>query len=340
MALSVGLIGCGYWGSKWLRVIRQVPGYAVKAICDANPHRLAALRRQTEVGTVLTTAADAILADPAIAAVIIATPAATHGTLAVAALTAGKHVLVEKPLTLDPAAAETLVKLAADSARVLMVDHTFLYHPSVQALAQSVRTGALGPIWHVHAERSNLGPFRSDASVLWDQALHDLTIMEAVLGSAPLTVAAVGKSCLPGYPEAVAHLTLTYPGDILAHVAVSWAAPTRVRRMVVAGRDGMAVYDDTDTELPVRIFDRLAACDGPGGPVQYRRGGAAALAAPATEPLAAAAAHFRDCVQQGLTPVTDGRAGLRVVQALAAAERSLRLGGVPQPIPGGPEDQD
>jgi predicted dehydrogenase len=275
---------------------------------------------------VRTTRSYAELLAAEIDAVAVATPLGTHYELVKRALCAGKHVLVEKPLAATTRQATELVALAAEHGRVLMVGHTFLFEPAVEALGILVRSGELGEIRHISAQRLNLGPVRYDANALWDLAPHDIVILLDVLGQAPEAVSARGAAYLQPGVHDVVHLDLWFPGQVLAHLHLSWLDPVKVRRMTVVGSQKMAVYDDlAPQKLVVYDCGVVLAPNGTARPEPlYRLGEARPVPLPVTdEPLRRQYAYFLDCVRYGMRPAPDGRLGLTVVRVLEQASQSL-----------------
>jgi predicted dehydrogenase len=278
-----------------------------------------------------------MLLDPEIDAVAIATPVSSHFRLAMQALEAGKHVLVEKPLALNSEQASILVEEAERRGLVLMVDHTFVYHGAVQRIRDLVRSGHLGRLHYFDSTRVNLGLFQRDVDVLWDLAVHDLSIMDYVLEKTPTAVAATGAAHVPGRPVNIAYLTCFFEDSLIAHINVNWLAPVKVRRTLLGGDRQMIVYDDLEPSEKVKVYDRgITLGSGPAGPdgpyemlVGYRTGDMWAPKVSSTEALSVETQHFVECVVEGKSPITDGRAGLRIVRILEAATASLRQGGCP-----------
>ena len=336
--LQVGVIGYGYWGPNLVRNFCEAPGARVVALSDLRPDRLAqACDRYPALRT--TTDYQDLLADPSIDAVVVATPVATHYPLAMAAIEAGKHVLVEKPLAPSRAEAEALVEAASRRGLVLMVDHTFVYTGAVQKIKELVDAGHLGRLLYYDSVRVNLGLFQHDVDVLWDLAVHDLSIMDFVLGREPRAVAATGVAHVPGQPVNTAYLTCFFEDDLIAHFHVNWLAPVKIRRTLIGGDRQMIVYDDLEPSEKVKVYDKgitLGGVPSGGGNenayallVGYRAGDMCAPQLSLTEALRVEAEHFVACVRGDRLPITDGHAGLRVVRILEAASRSLRLHGRP-----------
>jgi predicted dehydrogenase len=271
-------------------------------------------------------------------AVLVATPVSTHFDLAMAALRAGKHVLVEKPLAPSSDQAMQLIETARALGLVLMVDHTFVYTSAVQKIHELVSAGSLGRLYYYDSVRVNLGLFQHDVDVLWDLAVHDLSIMDYVLGREPTAVAATGVAHVPGRPVNTAYLTCFFEDDLIAHFHVNWLAPVKIRRTLIGGDRQMIVYDDLEPSEKVKVYDKgiTLGSDAGGGMehayeqlVGYRTGDMRAPQLPLTEALRVEAQHFVECVATGRQPLTDGACGLRVVRILEAATRSLALRGVP-----------
>jgi predicted dehydrogenase len=266
-------------------------------------------------------------------AVAIATPVHTHYMLARAALQAGKHVLVEKPLVDQVALAENLVEQARRCGRLLMVDHTFVYTGAVRHLKKLYDDGWLGNLWYIDSVRINLGLFQHDSNVVWDLAPHDLSIVMHLLGKDPVTVQATGACHTGNHVEDVAYLTLDFGNQLIAHFHVNWLSPVKVRHMIFGGSDRMVIYNDLEPSEKLRIYDRgiEVKADNREGIynllVNYRSGDMWVPALDSTEALQVEIGHFLDCIERGEQPITDGEVGLRVVRILEAAQMSIKAGG-------------
>jgi predicted dehydrogenase len=329
--LVVALVGYGYWGPNLLRNYMELPQATVKWVCDQRPE---ALRK---VGTryssvALTADLDEVLADDSVDAVLIATPISTHFPLAKAALDAGKHVFVEKPMTADTVEARQLVELAASRGLTLMVGHTFVFSPPVQRVKEIIESGELGEVYFLTTQRVNLGLHQKDVSVIWDLAPHDLSILYHWLGEAPSCVSVTGRGCVvPRIPD-VAFMNLRFPSGVVAEIQASWLSPVKLRRTIVVGSKKMLIYDDTENVEKVKVFDHGVNFKDPEDfgefQLSYRTGDIVAPKISGIEPLWLEAQHFVHCVRSGEVPLTDGWAGLRVVAALEAAQVSLDSGGV------------
>jgi predicted dehydrogenase len=309
----------------------EASGSTVVRVADLRAERLAEARSRYPSIKFTDNPGD-LFSDPTISAIAIATPVSTHFELAMRALKAGKHVLVEKPLALNSAHAERLIEEAARRKLVLMVDHTFVYTGAVKKIREMVADGALGSIYYYDSVRVNLGLFQHDVNVIWDLAVHDLSIMDFVLANKPVAVSATGISHISGQPENVAYITLFFANNQIAHLHVNWLAPVKVRRTLIGGSEKMIVYDDLEPSEKVKVYDKGVTL-APGREevyellVSYRSGDMWAPKLDQTEGLRTEAIHFIDCIENDNCPQTDGRAGLRIVRLLEAAERSLAARG-------------
>jgi predicted dehydrogenase len=327
--LRVGVVGCGYWGSKHVRVLHAVPEVAEVIAIDRLQDRLSNLK-QAFPG--LATYSDLESALDSVDAVIIATPPRTHATLALTALAHGKSVLVEKPLATGTADARRIIAEAAARSLVLMVGHTFEYNAAVWKLRELVQDGELGRVYYLDSARLNLGLYQSDVNVIWDLAPHDVSIFNYVLGASPVSVQAWGSRHGHHSLEDVAYLRLLYSDpDVTANIHVSWLDPCKVRRTTVVGSSKMAVYNDLASEERIRIFDKGVVAPEDTAtpqniPMSYRYGEIRAPYLFFEEPLNIQDREFVTCVLTGSQPPTDGDNGLRVVQTLEAADLSLKTG--------------
>jgi len=325
--LRVGVIGFGYWGPNLVRNFTTCPQTRVVMVADANPARHAAVKLLYPWVRTVEDAAT-LVADPEVDAVVVATPLFTHVPLARAALEAGKHVLVEKPLAPSVADCEALAELADKQRRVLMVDHTFVYTGAVRKIRQLVADGELGRVLYFDSVRINLGLFQPDFNVIWDLAPHDLSIMDHVLGLPARWVSAIGASHY-GKHENLAYLTVGFDGELLAHVHVNWVAPVKTRRITLAGSKRMLVWDDTSPLEPVKIYESsvdVKDIDKESAyhlNVQYRTGDVLSPKLDGKEALSAVAATFAGACLRGEPSPSDVHAGLRVVKLLEAAQASL-----------------
>ncbi len=327
--IGAAVIGMGYWGPNLARNFATADGAQLVMLCDKDRRRLEKISRQYPAAQVTDQVAE-VLENKKVDLVAIATPVHTHYQLARQALTAGKHVLVEKPLTGNVAEAEELVDLAAKHGRVLMVDHTFIYHPAVEKIRDLIKRGELGDICYYDSVRINLGLFQHDISVLWDLAPHDASIMEHIIGKPVRWVQAAGARHAGQPVESMAYVTVQFEDNILGHMHVNWLSPVKVRQIIVGGSKRMLVYDDNLVTEKVKIYDRgveLHSIEGiHQAMVQYRMGDMYAPAISTDEALRRAVQHLLYCIREGKSPLTDGAAGLRVVRILDGAQRSIANG--------------
>lgn len=337
--VSVGVIGTGYWGPNLVRNFARNPRSRVTVVCDSRPARAAEVAREYRVEH--TAEANQAITRRDVDLVVIATPTATHHPLAKAAIEAGKHVLVTKPVTTRSDEAEELIDLAARRGVLLAVDHTFVYHGAVRKIRELVESGELGDIYYVDSVRINLGAFQHDVNVIWDLAPHDVSIIDYVLGGAtPSDVSAVAAAHAGSATENIAYLTMRYGADVLAHIHVNWLAPAKIRRTIVGGSRRMVIYDDMEPSEKVRIYDKgvtiTPATDDEVYTqlVSYRTGDMHAPQFDTREALAVEAEHVLECILTGGQPVADGRAGLRAVRILEAAQESMAKGSVAVPVRG------
>lgn len=299
-------------------------------VCDLRADRLQAAR--LEHRSLKTTKSYAeVLGDQQTAAVAIATPMSSHFELAMAALKAGKHVLVEKPLAPSSEECRLLIQEAERRGLTLMVDHTFIYTGAVRKIKELISTNQLGRLYYYDSVRVNLGLYQHDVNVLWDLAVHDLAILDHLLGRAPEAVCATGIAHLPDGQEDVCYLTCFFSDSLIAHFHVNWLAPVKIRRTLIGGDRQMIVYDDLEADEKVKVYNKGIAVRGKDPIVQqlvsYRVGDMWAPRLDRDEALQMEARHFLDCIATGVRPLTDGASALRIVSTLEAAERSLRHDG-------------
>lgn len=342
--LGVAVVGAGYWGPNLLRNFQASPDFRLHWLCDLDEER--ARRVLGSYSTVRTTPRLAeVLEDPEVDCVAVATPAGTHHDVAMAALEAGKHVLVEKPLAATFAEGQALVETADARGLVLMCDHTYCYTPAVTKIRELVHGGVLGDLHYVDSVRINLGLVQRDVDVLWDLAPHDLSILDFILpaGVRPIAVAAHGADPIGAGRACIAYLTLTLPDGAIAHVHVNWLSPTKVRTTMVSGSKRTLVWDDLHPTQRISIFDRgvdLTPRDELGAEerrevlVQYRSGDMVAPALPEREALGGVVAELAGSIRSKRAPRTDGRSGLRVLDILEAASQSLEFRGAVVPLRG------
>jgi predicted dehydrogenase len=330
--LKFGIIGCGYWGPKLARNIHELPDADLAWVSDLRQDRLDHLTSLYPESRATTDYRDVLESD--IDGVIIATPVRTHRKLAVEALQAGKHVLVEKPLAAEVAEAEAIVEEGIRQGRKVMVGHTFEYNPAVHAVKEIIDSGLLGEIYYINGTRVNLGLFHPDINVVWDLAPHDVSILRYVLGLDPDEASARGGSYVQKKKRIhdVAYLSFFFPNGVLADVRVSWLDPCKIRSYTVVGSEKMLVYDDIEPKDKVLLFDKGVDLPPHSDTVEefeisYRTGEAESYAFTWEEPLRAECSHFVECIRTDEEPRSNGEVGLRVVKVLDAAQRSLLNGG-------------
>jgi predicted dehydrogenase len=323
--LRVAVVGLGYWGPNIVRVLHELDHCEVSTVCDLSEAALAKIGRRYPAVRQTSEFVDA-LADESVDAIAIATPVGTHFELARAALEAGKHVFVEKPMAGSVAEAEALVALADDRGLTLMPGHTFLYSPPVNAVRELIQSGELGDIYFISTSRVNLGLHQSDASVIWDLGPHDFSILRYWLDESPERVSAMSRCCvMPGIPD-VAFISLAYASGAIAHVELSWLSPSKLRRTAVVGSRKMVVYDDTSNES-VRVFDSGVNLPDPAdfgqSRLTYRTGDIVSPAIPPAEPLALELADFCHAVGNAVRPRSSAELGVEVIRLVEAVDHSL-----------------
>jgi len=332
MTLNVGVIGYGYWGPNLVRNYVETPGSQVVAVSDVRSERLSEVQKRYPFIKTSTDNKD-LFNDPTIDAILISTPVSSHYELAMQALQAGKNVLLEKPITQQSDQARRLIEEAERRKRVLMVDHTFIYTGAIRKIHDLITSGEIGDLYYYDSVRVNLGLFQHDVSVLWDLAVHDLSIMDYLLGEKSIAVSASGISHIPGEPENIAYLTIFLENNLIAHIHVNWLAPVKIRRTLIGGSHKMIVYDDLEPSEKVKVYDRGICLNDETSVykmlISYRTGDVWIPGLDQTEALRTQAMHFIECVETGKTPITDGQAGLRVVKLLEAATQSMAKRGQP-----------
>ncbi|WP_412538949.1 Gfo/Idh/MocA family oxidoreductase [Longispora sp. K20-0274] len=330
--VRVGVVGCGYWGSKHVRVLHGTEGVDAVVMIDPVEERVRSLARTYPADLTFGSVRAAL---PHVDALVVATPPTTHVGVALEAMAAGRHVLVEKPLATTVADAQRMIEAAADAGVTLMAGHTFEYNPAVWKLRDLVRGGELGEVYYLDSARLNLGLYQRDVNVIYDLAPHDVSIVNYVLGQAPVAVQAWATHHAHHRFEDVAYLRLFYADrDLSANIHVSWLDPAKVRRVVAVGSAKMAVYDDIAEER-IRVLDKGITMPSEDDsrtqpPMSYRYGDIVAPFVAPDEPLGVQDRHFVECVATGATPLTDGDNGLAVVRVLEAAQLSLGRG---RPVP-------
>jgi predicted dehydrogenase len=328
--IRVGVIGYGYWGPNLTRNFYELPESDLVAVADLSEARLKQARLRYPHLILKTDYRE--LFELGIQAVVVATPPATHFSIAKDCLEHNLNVLVEKPLTLKSEHAEELIELAEEKSLTLMVGHTFEYNSAVHALKQYIDSGFLGQVYYLDAARLSLGLFQRDTNVLWDLAPHDISILLYLLGKRPISISAQGMPCIFSGIHDVVHMNLMFPGNISAHIHVSWLDPCKVRRVTVVGSKKMVVYNDVENDAKIKIYDKgvePAPEDTTGFGefhCNYRTGDITIPNIHFTEPLRQESQHFLDCIVNHTEPCSCGRDGLEVIKILEAAQYSLMNG--------------
>ena len=332
--IKVALVGVGYWGPNVARSLVSTGKADLTWLCNLNKEDLTkAARRHSGVKT--TTDMNDLLADNELDAIAISTPTNTHFSLAQKVLEAGKHVLVEKPLTTSKKESQILTQIAKERGLVLMVGHVFQYNEGLKKLKEMIAEGELGDIYYLSFERTNLGPVRTDVSALWDLATHDISIICDLIGRSPQAVSATGKSFLNPGVEDVIFATFDFKDGPQAHVHASWLNPRKVREITIVGSKKMVIWDDLEMRAPLKVIDKhvdFPAFSTIGDSFMDFKtacvdGGVTILQVQNNPPLQNECEHFLDCIVNKTTPLTDGRNGAQVVGILEAATKSLKLGG-------------
>lgn len=331
--LKIGVIGAGAWGRNHVRTVAGLPDAELAAVCDSDANTRDRVARQYP-GTLVTGDAAALL--ERVDAVVVASPAATHATIALQCVAAGKPCLVEKPFALNVRAAEAVARAATERKVPVLAGHLLVYHPAVERLRTMVQAGELGKLFYLYGLRVNLGQVRQDENALWSFGPHDVSVALYLLGESPVRVAAHGKSYLQPRIEDVVFLTMEFATGVLAHVQLSWLDPHKERKLTVVGAKKMVVFDDMEPGEKLRIYDK-----GVDRPPEYgssreslaiREGDIFIPRLPNVEPLAAELTHFVRVARGEDTPRAGAEDGVRVVRVLEAASRSLAGGGAPEAV--------
>ena len=329
--INIGVIGVGYWGPNIIRNLMVNKRFKVSRCADLRQERLdyiAALYPTIKSSTDYRE----IIKDPSIDAVAICTPVFTHYEIAHAALQAGKDILIEKPMTSTSAEAQKLLELADKKKLKILVDHTFLFTGAVRKIKEIVDSGELGEIYYFDSVRVNLGLFQHDINVVWDLAPHDISIMDHVINRKAVSIAATGADHLGNGLEDVAYVTVFYPDNIIAHIHVNWLSPVKIRQAQISGTKKMIVWDDNSPSEKIKVYDKgievIQTTDQIYNTlIQYRTGDMYCPKIPQNEALAFEMDHFADCIEKNARPISDGYAGLRVVQILESSEKSIKSRG-------------
>ncbi len=329
--MKIAVVGLGYWGPNLVRNFLAMDRVETVIGCDADPIRLKKISKMFPAA-VTSASFDSLLEDDSVNAIALATPVSTHYPMAKRALAAGKHVLIEKPMTTSVEHARILVQMAADKELILMVDHTFIYTGAVRKLKELTKRGDLGEFLYFDSVRVNLGLFQQDTNVIWDLAPHDVSIMEHLIDKAPLYVTAVGANHFSGH-EDMAYVSVHFEDKTMAHFHVNWLSPVKIRKILLAGSKKMIVYDDMEPSEKIKVYDKGVEINSKERLyktlIQYRTGDMSAPQISSTEALKLVTREFITCIQTGKRPLSDGGSGLKVVQILEAADQSLKDKGRP-----------
>jgi len=329
--INIGIIGYGYWGPNLVRNFNETTGINVCQVSDLDPNKLRKVKARYP-GIDVNTDAKEIIENQKVDAIAIATPVSTHYDLALKALKMGKHVLVEKPMADTSEKCQELIELAERKKLILMVDHTFPYTGAVNKIKDLIETRELGKILYYDSVRINLGLFQHDINVIWDLAVHDLSILDFLFDEKPVAVSATGMAHVSDQPENVAYLTLFYDDNLIAHIHVNWLSPVKIRQTLIGGDKKMLVYDDLEPTEKVKIYDKgidMVSNDKSiyNLRVGYRTGDMWAPNLDNSEALFNLTNHFRECILQNERPITNAMSGLQVVRMMEAATRSMSNNG-------------
>lgn len=325
--LQVAVVGYGYWGPNLVRNFMESHESEVAFVCDGQEDRLNLVKSRYPTIKTTTEYTD-LLNSPDVEAIVIATPVSTHYPLALQALQAGKHVLVEKPLADSSEKCQSLIDEATKQGKLLMVDHTFPYTGAVKKIKELVDNGDLGDVLYYDSVRINLGLFQRDVSVIWDLAVHDLSIIDYILPSRPIAVSATGIRHVATQPENMAYLTLFFPGNMIAHIHVNWLAPVKIRQVLIGGSKKMIVYDDIENSEKIKVYDKGLTMESDMESIHkmlisYRIGDMWAPSIDRTEALKYLVGNFIEGIKTGQATISDAQSGLRVVQIMEAATESI-----------------
>lgn len=325
--MQLAIVGYGYWGPNLLRNFSALEGCSVKTLCDLNIDRLK-LAQKSYPNLSITSSLDEVMKDASIDAIVVATPVFMHYEIASKALQAGKHVLIEKPMTASVEEAEKLIELAEKYKKVLMVDHTFLYTGAVQKIKELIVKEELGKIQYFDSTRVNLGLFQPDVNVLWDLAPHDISILQYLIDEKPFSVQATGISHTSNDIENIGYLTVNYQSNFIAHFHCSWTSPVKIRQMLIGGDKKMVLFNDMEPTEKIKVYDTgyNFSSDEERNKilVDYRVGDIFIPKIQTKEALAGMAADFLKAISTGAEPISSWKSGLAVVQILEAAQVSIK----------------
>lgn len=331
--ITIGIIGCGYWGPNFIRNFTKIRGVYVKYACDLSAHNLSVIA-ENYPGIIITKNYKIILSDSEVDAVIVATSAGTHYKLAKDSLLAGKHVLVEKPIATKIIHAKELISIAKSQKKTFLVGHTFKYNMGIRKLKWFIKAKVLGSVYYMYSIRTNLGPLRRDVNAIWDLSPHDISIANFLLESKPISVSAQGVRYLAHNLEDVSFINLRYPNNVLVHIHVSWLDPKKTREIVVVGNKKMAVFNDLAINTPISVYDKSVVKKNfrqrydsfKEFQMIVKSGKITSPKIKSREPLNEECRHFIDCVRNNKIPLSDGADGLNVLKVLIAIDKSIRTG--------------
>lgn len=329
--LKIGVVGCGYWGPNLIRNFNQIKEVDLGYICDFDEAKLESIKRNYPSAKGVTNYLE-ILQDKDVDAVVIALPVLEHHKIAKDALLNNKHVLIEKPMTSSSEEAKELIRIAKEKNRVLMVDHTFEYSEAINKMKRIIESGELGKTYYIRAEWLNLGLLQPNVNVIWDLATHIISIIDYITELKPISVNANAAGYLRENIQEIAQAHIKFQNRVSAYLTVSWLEPKKTRRMTIVGNKKLLVYDLTEDEEPIKIYDKgvdiiESSTDVRPAEMHYRYGDIHSPYVQNIEPLNIMCRHFIDCIKNNLKPRTDGESGLRVVKILEAAEESIKNGG-------------
>ncbi|MBI5195850.1 MAG: Gfo/Idh/MocA family oxidoreductase [Nitrospirae bacterium] len=331
--INVAVIGYGYWGPNLVRNFVDNHSTDVSYVCDIDKSRLKMIKQKKSQIKSVVDYRD-IIKDDNVQVVAIATPVSTHYKIAYDVLNAGKHVFIEKPMTLNSSEGKKLIELAEKKNLIIFVDHTFIYTGAVKVIKDLLTSNEMGDIYYFDSVRVNLGMFQHDINVIWDLAPHDFSIMDYLIAEKPAFISSTGASRISGKVEDIAYISLRFQSGLIAHLHVNWMSPVKIRKIIIGCSKNMIVFDDLNVDEKVKVYDKGVKLMNVSREklyrnlVQYRIGNMYSPRIESTEALKAEITHLADCVINGKRPVTDGEAGLRVVKLLEAAQNSLRKGGI------------
>jgi predicted dehydrogenase len=331
--INVAVIGYGYWGPNLVRNFIENSSTNVSYVCDLEESRLKPLRvKNPQIKT--TVNYKDLLKDDNVHLVAISTPVSTHFKLALDALRAGKHILIEKPMTSKVSEAEKLIELAEKQNLKIFVDHTYIYTGAVKKIKELLTAGEIGDIYYFDSVRVNLGLFQHDVNVIWDLAPHDFSIMDYLVDMKPTALSAIGSSRVHGKIEDIAYVAIKFENGLIAHFHVNWMSPVKIRRIIIGGSKKMVVFDDLNPDEKIKVYDKGVILKQESKDkiyknlIQYRIGDMYSPRIESAEALKVEVEYIVDCLKnKNRKPLTDGESGLRVVRLLEACQKSLRRDG-------------